>query len=162
MACAPVARVGAPCAGPRAFAPFDERPASPVDRPHASEPTGMLDAIVGWYQRQGRARMPPGVGCPFAPTCSVYAREALRRYGPLAIVLIVDRLIVREHAAAGAYYPTICVARTTRLVDPPGVDPRPLDSPRLVDPPGGNPRPASGAGRVPTPLDSPRLVDGAP
>jgi putative component of membrane protein insertase Oxa1/YidC/SpoIIIJ protein YidD len=110
-----VARVGAPCAGPRSFAPFDERSPPQIDRVQA--PDGVLDALVAWYQRDGRARMPPGVGCPFAPTCSVYAREALHRYGPLAIVLIVDRLVVREHAVAGAYYPTICVARTTRLVD---------------------------------------------
>ena len=114
-ACQPVARVGAPCAGPRLFAPFDERPAPQVDR--ADEPDGVLDAIVAWYQHHGRARTLPGVGCPFAPTCSVYARSALRRYGPLGLILIVDRLIVREHPIAGAYYPTICVARTTRLVD---------------------------------------------
>jgi putative component of membrane protein insertase Oxa1/YidC/SpoIIIJ protein YidD len=149
-ACAPVARVGAPCSGPRPFAPFDERPASAVDRTsvvdRAQEADGMLDAIVGWYQQHGRARVPPGAGCPFAPTCSVYAREALRRYGPLGVVLIVDRLIVREHAVAGAYYPTICVARTTRLVDPPGVDPGPA-SRRLVDRPG---------------VASPRLVDDVP
>jgi len=77
----------------------------------------MLDALVAWYQRDGRAPSMPGVGCPFAPTCSVYARTALRRYGPLAVILIVDRLIVREHPIAGAYYPAICIAHTTRLVD---------------------------------------------
>jgi len=117
VACQPVARVGAPCVGPRPFAPFDERSAAPVDAPREPAPDGALDAIVAWYQDHGRARTPPGVGCPFAPTCSVYARDALRRYGPLGVILIVDRLFVREHAVAGAYYPTICVARTTRLVD---------------------------------------------
>jgi len=79
-------------------------------------PDGILDALVAWYQHGG-ARTLPGVGCPFAPTCSAYARTALRRYGPVGLILIVDRLIVREHAVAGAYYPTICVANTTRLVD---------------------------------------------
>ena len=116
MACQPVARVGAPCAGPLPFSPFDERPVAEASREPAPD-DGWLDAIVAWYQDHGRARTPPGVGCPFAPTCSVYAREAVRRYGPLGVILIVDRLFVREHAVAGAYYPTICVARTTRLVD---------------------------------------------
>jgi len=80
-------------------------------------PDGVIDAIVAWYQHHGRARSLPGIGCPFAPTCSTYARTALHRYGPLAVILIVDRLIVREHAVAGAYYPAVCVEHTTRLDD---------------------------------------------
>lgn len=82
-----------------------------------TEPDGLLDALVAWYQHHGRARTLPGTGCPFAPTCSAYARTALHRYGPLAVILIIDRLIVREHVVAGAYYPATCVAHTTRLVD---------------------------------------------
>jgi len=114
-ACTPPAvRVGSPCTASPAFAPFDDRPAAPPDAPAAD---GLLDAIIAWYQTDGRAATPPGIGCPFAPTCSVYARTALRRYGPLAVILIVDRLIVREHPIAGAYYPWVCVAHTTRLVD---------------------------------------------
>ncbi|HET7500666.1 MAG TPA: membrane protein insertion efficiency factor YidD [Kofleriaceae bacterium] len=112
-ACGPGVRVGSPCGRPPAFAPFDEHHAP---APEAA-PDGVLDAIVAWYQRQGRSDELPGAGCPFAPTCSVYARTALARYGPVAVILIVDRLIVREHLAASAYYPAICVARTTRLSD---------------------------------------------
>jgi putative component of membrane protein insertase Oxa1/YidC/SpoIIIJ protein YidD len=114
VACQPVARVGSHCASERPFAPFDHPPPT---APDAAPPDGILDAFVAWYQQHGRARTLPGVGCPFAPTCSAYARTALRRYGPIGVILIVDRLIVREHAVAGAYYPTICVAHTTRLVD---------------------------------------------
>ncbi len=107
-------RVGAPCAGNAAFAPFDAgRPHAPPELP----PTGVLDQFVAWYQHGGRAAAPPGVGCPFAPTCSVYAREALHAYGPLGVIAIVDRLIVREHPLAGAYYPAICVDHTLRLSD---------------------------------------------
>jgi putative component of membrane protein insertase Oxa1/YidC/SpoIIIJ protein YidD len=114
IACRPGVRVGSPCATPRAFAPFDDhRPATH----EAAEPDGVLDAVVAWYQHHGRAPVLPGVGCPFAPTCSAYARTALHRYGPLAVILIVDRLIVREHVIAGAYYPAICVEHTTRLSD---------------------------------------------
>jgi putative component of membrane protein insertase Oxa1/YidC/SpoIIIJ protein YidD len=128
VACQPVARVGSHCAIERPFAPFDDRrpttsqtavqgDPAPSGASDAAAPDGVLDALVAWYQHHGRARTLPGIGCPFAPTCSAYARAALRRYGPLAVILIVDRLFVREHAVAGAYYPTICVAHTTRLVD---------------------------------------------
>jgi putative component of membrane protein insertase Oxa1/YidC/SpoIIIJ protein YidD len=114
IACRPVPRVGASCPVARPFKPFDERLPAPR---HAIAPAALLDALLVWYQDRGRARTLPGTGCPFAPTCSVYARTALRRYGPLGVILIVDRLIVREHPAAAAYYPTICVDHTTRLVD---------------------------------------------
>jgi len=119
LACRPTVRVGSPCASAPAFAPFDQPAAQhPAQHPPPDAAReGLLDALVAWYQQDGRARSLPGVGCPFAPTCSVYARTALRRYGPLAVILIVDRLIVREHPIAGAYYPPICVAHTTRLVD---------------------------------------------
>jgi putative component of membrane protein insertase Oxa1/YidC/SpoIIIJ protein YidD len=93
--------------------PFDD--AKPPARQLA--PDGILDAFVAFYQGHLRAAEPKQAGCPFAPTCSVYAREALRRYGPFALVLIVDRLIVREHPFAAASYPTTCVDHTTRLVD---------------------------------------------
>jgi membrane protein insertion efficiency factor YidD len=101
--CASGPRVGSPCAGPPAFLPFDD--AKPRTRP--SPPDGILDALVAFYQGNLRAHEPKQAGCPFAPTCSVYAREAL----------IVDRLIVREHPFAAASYPATCVDHTTRLVD---------------------------------------------
>ncbi|HEU4734395.1 MAG TPA: membrane protein insertion efficiency factor YidD [Kofleriaceae bacterium] len=113
IACGPGVRVGSPCGHPPSFAPFDEHHA-PAPEP---EPEGLLDEIVAWYQHHGRARDLPGAGCPFAPTCSVYARTALERYGPIAVILIIDRLIIREHPAASAYYPPTCVERTTRLSD---------------------------------------------
>lgn len=118
---ASVARVGAHCTSERPFAPFDvarsTAVSSGVDAADAGGPDGILDGLVAWYQAHARARTLPGTGCPFAPTCSAYARTALRRYGPLGVILIFDRLFVREHAVAGAYYPTICVAHTTRLAD---------------------------------------------
>lgn len=114
IACRPSVRVGSPCGSAPAFAPFDDHRPAP---PEATAPDGILDAIVAWYQHHGRARTLPGVGCPFSPTCSAYARTALHRYGPLGVILIVDRLIVREHVVAGAYYPAICVEHTTRLSD---------------------------------------------
>ena len=106
---------------PPTFAPFDQRPATPVahaDAPDAdAPPDGLFDAVIASYQRAGRAEVASGGGCPFAPSCSVYARRALHDHGPLALILILDRLVIREHVAAGAYYPAICVAHTTRLRD---------------------------------------------
>jgi len=113
-ACGPIAKVGAPCKTARAFAPFDE-PAPPA--PRALPPSGVLDAALAAYQRGGRAPELPGTGCPFAPTCSAYARGALDHYGAAGVFLVIDRLLVREHLAAGAYYPTICIEHTTRLSD---------------------------------------------
>jgi hypothetical protein len=115
-ACSVPARVGAHCAGEPAFRPFDEAAVTPHPAP---PPDGALDALMALYQHHGRAHDLPGIGCPFAPTCSAYARESLHRYGPFAIVLIVDRLIVREHQLAARYYPTICVHHTLRLADAP-------------------------------------------
>jgi putative component of membrane protein insertase Oxa1/YidC/SpoIIIJ protein YidD len=112
--CRPPPRVRAHCTGDRAFLPFDAPRAAP---PPQRRSTGVLDALVAWYQRDGRAKTVPQGGCPFAPSCSVYARDAIARYGPLAIVLVIDRLIVREHVHASAYYPMICVDHATRLAD---------------------------------------------
>jgi putative component of membrane protein insertase Oxa1/YidC/SpoIIIJ protein YidD len=107
-------RIGAPCSPPIAFAPWDQ-PRAPTAPP--PPPDGLLDRAVAWYQRSARATQLPGVGCPFAPTCSVYARRALHAYGPFGLALIVDRLIVRENPLAAAYYPVVCVDHTTRLDD---------------------------------------------
>jgi putative component of membrane protein insertase Oxa1/YidC/SpoIIIJ protein YidD len=111
--CAPGIRIGEPCREP-AFAPFDGAEPHPAPELPA---TGVLDQVVLWYQHGGRAAAPPGVGCPFEPTCSVYARQALDRWGPLGVIAIIDRLIVREHPLAAAYYPPICVGHTVRLSD---------------------------------------------
>jgi putative component of membrane protein insertase Oxa1/YidC/SpoIIIJ protein YidD len=117
VACRPGVRVGTPCPSAPVFAPFDEHRHDLPDDLRGDLPDGVLDAIVAWYQHHGRTRELPGAGCPFAPTCSAYARAALQRYGPIAMILIVDRLLVREHVAAGDYYPAICVEHTTRLSD---------------------------------------------
>ncbi|HEY0193532.1 MAG TPA: membrane protein insertion efficiency factor YidD [Kofleriaceae bacterium] len=116
VGCAPPAtRVGAPCTMPASFAPFDEpRPPAPAPAPA----DGLLDTAVAWYQAHGRSRERPGIGCPFAPSCSAYARAALHDHGPvLGLVLIFDRLFVREHVLAGDYYPPVCIAHTLRLDD---------------------------------------------
>ena len=110
--CAAPRRVGSPCGGDRAFAPFDQPAPVAATRP----PEGVLDELVALYQEHGRARDPGG--CRFAPTCSAYAREALASWGPIVgLLLIADRLFVRENAYASDYYPLTCVDHATRLDD---------------------------------------------
>jgi putative component of membrane protein insertase Oxa1/YidC/SpoIIIJ protein YidD len=111
--CAAPAR-SSPCAAP-GFAPWDAAPsraAAPVS------PSGVADGLVAAYQRWLRRPTLPGAGCPFHPTCSAYARQVLDRWGPLGLVLVFDRLFVREHVAAGARYPTACTGGHTRWHDP--------------------------------------------
>lgn len=112
--CAAPPRVGLPCARPVSFQPFDApRPVAPAAPP----PRGALDGALAWYQAHGRAPTLPGGGCPFAPSCSSFARRAVQRYGAAGLLLILDRLIVREHVVAPAYYPITCVDGRTRLAD---------------------------------------------
>jgi putative component of membrane protein insertase Oxa1/YidC/SpoIIIJ protein YidD len=112
--CAAPAR-SSPCSAP-AFAPWDAAPSRRSADPASS---GAADGLVVAYQRWLRRPTVPGAGCPFHPTCSVYARQVLDRWGPLGLVLIVDRLFVREHVVAGALYPTACAGGRTRWHDPP-------------------------------------------
>jgi len=112
--CAAPVRVGSPCGGDHGFTPFDDHPASVAQQP--ADDGGILDTLVAAYQDHGRARDPGG--CRFAPSCSAYARQALGRYGPIiGVVLIVDRLFIRENGYATAYYPLTCVDHATRLDD---------------------------------------------
>jgi putative membrane protein insertion efficiency factor len=69
-----------------------------------SLPVRLLDAALWVYQRTlspALSALNPHCGCRFAPTCSHYAREALREHGLLAGVgLTVVRL-----AKCGPWHP---------------------------------------------------------
>lgn len=70
----------------------------------ASLPVRLLDAAIWVYQRTlspALSALNPHCGCRFAPTCSHYAREALREHGLFAGVgLTVVRL-----AKCGPWHP---------------------------------------------------------
>jgi putative component of membrane protein insertase Oxa1/YidC/SpoIIIJ protein YidD len=105
-----------PCGGGPRFAPWDDaRAAAPSP---ADAPSGAADAMIGAYQRHLRRPELPGGGCPFAPTCSVFTRDALGRYGALGVILAVDRLLIREHAFLHGHYPVACVDGRERFGDP--------------------------------------------
>jgi putative component of membrane protein insertase Oxa1/YidC/SpoIIIJ protein YidD len=106
----------APQAGPRcrprvAYAPWDAAPptstrATPLGR--GLDAAGPGDALIAFYQRRMRAPEIPGAGCRFRPSCSTFAREAVRRWSIFGFVLIVDRLFVREHPFMDASYLPYC------------------------------------------------------
>jgi putative component of membrane protein insertase Oxa1/YidC/SpoIIIJ protein YidD len=94
------------CAVRPAFAPWDERaPAPPVEVAPARD---LADGLVALYQRRLRAPRRPGEGCLLRPTCSEFARIALDRWRVLGLVLIADRLFVREHLWMAGSYPPVC------------------------------------------------------
>lgn len=104
-----------PCDPAPAFAPWDGAASSERDR---APPDGAADGLVAVYQRHLRRPALPGQGCPFHPTCSAFAREALARWGVLGLILIVDRVFIREHPLAGASYAPVCAGGRTRWHDP--------------------------------------------
>lgn len=68
---------------------------------HASTPgavTRILVAAIHAYQglRAGRP-----TGCRYLPTCSAYAEEAIRRYGPVRGVSLAARRLARCHPWGG-------------------------------------------------------------
>jgi len=84
------------------------------------EPGSGADTLVALYQKYLR-RPSRGscCGCPFHPTCSVYSRQAFRRYGQLiGLALTLDRLLLRENLGREGYYPSICVRGREVLFDP--------------------------------------------
>ncbi len=63
-----------------------------------------LDRILVWYKRYVSPLFPPS--CRFEPTCSEYAREALRKYGLWKGLLLSIWRVLRCHPyARGGYDP---------------------------------------------------------
>lgn len=62
-----------------------------------------LSALFGIYRLLISSQDQPS--CNFTPTCSVYAREAVRKHGPAAgLIMAADRL-QRCHGMGKGYYP---------------------------------------------------------
>lgn len=74
--------------------------------------------MIRVYQRRLRRPELPGAGCPFTPTCSEFAIEAIDAYGPLGVLLAIDRILIREHAGLHEHYFVDCVGRRERFRDP--------------------------------------------
>ena len=64
--------------------------------------TWLLILFVRIYQRFISPLTPPS--CRFTPTCSQYAIEALRKYGPLKGLWLAVKLLLRCHPWGGSGY----------------------------------------------------------
>lgn len=62
----------------------------------------LLCAPILFYQRCISPLTPPS--CRFTPTCSAYALEAIRKYGPLKGLWLAVRRILRCHPFGGHGY----------------------------------------------------------
>ena len=59
-------------------------------------------ALIRFYQRNISANTPPA--CRFQPTCSQYAIEALRKYGPIKGSWLTIKRLSRCHPWGGSGY----------------------------------------------------------
>ncbi len=61
-----------------------------------------LISAIQFYRRVISPMTPPS--CRFTPTCSLYAIEAIRKYGPLKGLYLAARRILRCHPWGGSGY----------------------------------------------------------
>jgi len=109
---------GSPCEVSRPFEPWDTA-AVTAPPPPIAPAGGLADALLATYQRSlRRPEQGAAGGCPFEPTCSHFARQAFDRYGLAGLLLVVDRLLIREHPLAGNSYVSTCVGGRVRWHDP--------------------------------------------
>jgi putative component of membrane protein insertase Oxa1/YidC/SpoIIIJ protein YidD len=93
-------------AGPRALKPTDWRQTNEVEL--------AFTALLALYQ--GLLSTQDGAVCSFTPSCSQYAKLALKKYGPvLGVIIAADRL-QRCNGWGSQYYPTDPL--TGKLYDP--------------------------------------------
>lgn len=110
-----------------AFHPWDaattagsgSRPA--VDKPRGESDGDLPDRLLAIYQRSLRRPARPGWGCRLRPSCSAFARQALQKWRAAGLILVADRLFVREHALMDrSYLPACAIAANDDegLLDP--------------------------------------------
>lgn len=99
--------------------PFLPPPASAsIARP--LDPLGILaEGIIRVYQNA--PKKPSSIGrCPFSPSCSRFALEALHRHGAVAAAfLTADRLFFREHQGLEKDYVSVPTENGPRFLDSP-------------------------------------------
>jgi putative component of membrane protein insertase Oxa1/YidC/SpoIIIJ protein YidD len=108
---------GSPCSAGPGFEPWDA-PAVPTSDDAPETDPGGAGTLVGVYQAHLRRPSLPTEDCPFEPTCSVFAQRAIAAHGAPGILLVVDRLLFREHPFAAINYEETCVDGRWRWRDP--------------------------------------------
>ncbi|QQG44883.1 MAG: membrane protein insertion efficiency factor YidD [Candidatus Sungiibacteriota bacterium] len=84
-----------------------------ISKKHWNEPLArFVLTVITFYQKtispdHGAVRiLPPSARCRFYPSCSDYARQAIRQYGLIKGVVVSVRRILRCHPGnAGGYDP---------------------------------------------------------
>ena len=58
--------------------------------------TSLLLSLIKFYQKYGHSLIPSGT-CRFQPVCSVYAYEAISKYGTITGLKLATKRILRCH-----------------------------------------------------------------
>jgi uncharacterized protein len=96
--------------------PWEARPpasAAPETRPEVLAARGALRAFQRFVSPVDGPR------CNLYPTCSEFARQAVRRYGLLAGIVLTAGRLMRDNASAHLYYRRALVGGQIVLYDPP-------------------------------------------
>lgn len=116
-ACSHGAIPGSPCTAGRSFEPWDQV-SEAVTTSDVPTDGGAAGSLIAFYQTHLRRPTLPGEDCPFQPTCSNFAQQALGRHGVVGLLLVVDRLLVREHPFGAINYEGTCEHGRWRWRDP--------------------------------------------
>lgn len=131
-----IAAVAGAAEPPRASAPLDAHPLAQETQVSAS---GGSDSLSAAFAKQADARKAPGPlaamlellvlayregfspvdgpSCPFHPSCSRFARQAVGRHGPVAGILMAGDRLLRCNGSGRDRYPR--VGPEGKLHDPP-------------------------------------------
>jgi len=82
--------------------------------------SSLSDRLIGWYQTRVAPRQ--GSRCPCFPSCSVYTRYSMKRYGFFPGLLMgIERLFFRENSdmRARLHYHSLILSGKELVFDPP-------------------------------------------
>jgi putative component of membrane protein insertase Oxa1/YidC/SpoIIIJ protein YidD len=108
-------------AAQEADVPFEPARAHAAARPEEDGPSGFSPAadvllpLIGVYREHiGPASIRR---CPFAVSCSAFARDAIERHGLFGLLLFFDRYLFRENPDAWRHYGVVRVEDGTLRLD---------------------------------------------
>jgi putative component of membrane protein insertase Oxa1/YidC/SpoIIIJ protein YidD len=110
----------APPRAERVWQPWAPVAAAESVGPQGTAETGLADRLLAGYQRHlRRPEFQDSPGCLFEPSCSVYARQAMKAHGfAVGFVMTFSRLFFREAVGVGGHYAPIQLRGEAHLYDP--------------------------------------------